>query len=118
MMIRVEFSHILTQIMPLNVNSYNLEHANTNELFRKVTVVIYLEMYINKKLKWDEYINFIIPQISAKIVILRSLRSLVFLDTLKLLYNDIVQPHFDYADTVHDPAPSDPKESRPEQPNV
>ncbi len=39
--------------------------------------------------------------ISPKIGILRSLRSIVPIDTLKLMYNAVVLPHFDYADVVY-----------------
>ncbi len=46
----------------------------------------------------------IIPKISAKISILRSLRNVVPIDILTLMYNAIVLPHFDYADIVLDSA--------------
>ena len=45
-----------------------------------------------------------IPKISAKIGILRSLRRIVPTDTLKQLYNAIVLPHFDYGDIIYDTA--------------
>ena len=61
-------------------------------------------MYIDENLKWDVHIDKIIPKISAKISILRSLRNLVPIDTLTLMYNAIVLPHFDYADIVLDSA--------------
>ncbi len=61
-------------------------------------------MYIDENLKWDEDINVMIPKISAKIGTLRSLRRTVPIDTLKLLYNAIVLPHFDYTDMVYDSA--------------
>ncbi len=59
-------------------------------------------MYIDENLKWDVHIDKIIPKISAKISILRSLRNLVPIDTLTLMYNAIVLPHFDYSDIVLD----------------
>ncbi len=59
-------------------------------------------MNIDSNLKWDDYINAIIPKISSKIGILRSLRKILPRETLKLLYNDIVQSHFDYSDIVYD----------------
>ncbi len=59
---------------------------------------------MDKKLKWDVHIDKIIPKISAKIRILRSLRNLVPIDTLTLMYNAIVLPHFDYDDIVLDSA--------------
>ncbi len=43
-------------------------------------------------------------KISAKIRILRSLRRIVPIDTLKLLYNAIILPHFDDSDMVYDSA--------------
>ncbi len=50
----------------------------------------------------DEHIGILILKIFAKIDILRSLRKSVPTDTLKLLYNAIVLPHFDYSDSVYD----------------
>ncbi len=57
-------------------------------------------MYIDTNLKWDVHIDKIIPKISAKISILRSIRKLVQIDSLTLMYNDIVLPHFNYADII------------------
>ncbi len=60
---------------------------------------------MDENLKWDVHIDKIIPKISGKISILRSLRKLVPIDTLTLImYNAIVLPHFDYADIVLDSA--------------
>ncbi len=71
-------------------------HIN-NEPLKQVTVSKYLGMNIDLNLKWDDHINAIIPKISFKIGILRSLRKIVPIETLKLLCNAIVQPHFDYS---------------------
>ncbi len=78
-------------------------HIN-NEPHKKVSIAEYLGMYIDENLKWDEHINGMIPMISAKIGILRSLRRIVPIDTLKLFYNAIILPHFDYSDMVYDSA--------------
>ncbi len=51
-------------------------------------------MKIDSNLKWDDHTNAIIPKISCKIGILRSVRKIVPIKTLKLLYNAKVQPHF------------------------
>ncbi len=59
-------------------------------------------MKIDSNLKWDDHINAIIPKISSKIGILRSLRKIVPIETLKLLYDARGQPHFDYSDIVYD----------------
>ncbi len=61
-------------------------------------------MYLDKNLKWDVHIYKIIPKISTKISILRSLGKLVRIDTLTLMYNAIVLPNFDYADILLDSA--------------
>ncbi len=50
------------------------------------------------------HIDYIVSKISAKIGVLRSLRKIIPTATLKLLYNAIVLPHFDYADVVYDSA--------------
>ncbi len=80
-----------------------LIHTN-NEPLKKVSITKYLGIYIDENLKWDEHINVMIPTISAKIGILRSLRRIVPIDTLKLLYNAIILPHLDYSDMVYDTA--------------
>ncbi len=59
-------------------------------------------MKIDSNLKWDDHINAIIPKLSSNIRILRSLRKIVPIEKLKLLYNAIVQPYFDYSDIVYD----------------
>ncbi len=85
-------------------------HIN-NEPPRQVSVAKYLRMYINENLHWDHHIDTIFKKISSKIGILRSLRNIVPIDTLKLMHNAIVLPHFDYADIVYD-ADSETNKSR------
>ncbi len=46
----------------------------------------------------------LVPKYSAKIEILRTLRKIVPIHTLKQLYTAIVQPHFDNRDMVYDSA--------------
>ncbi len=77
----------------------DISHIN-NEHLKQVTVSKYLGMKIDSNLKWDDHINAIIHKISSKIGILRSLRKIVPIVTLKLLYNAILQPHFDYSDIL------------------
>ena len=68
----------------------------------QVSSVKYLGMFIDSNLKWNLHIDNMVKKISDKIAVLRSLRKIVPVETLKLLYNAIVQPHFDYADIVFD----------------
>ncbi len=99
---KCEFMQIGTyQSIPKMEN--HMIHIN-NEPPRKVSIAKYLGMYIDENLKWDEHINVMIRKISAKIGILRSLRRIVPIDSLKLLYNAIILPHFDYSDMVYDSA--------------
>ncbi len=88
-------------------------HIN-NEPLHKVTISKYLGMFIDSNLKWDDYINNMIPKIFVKIGILRSLRNIVPTDTLIQIYNAIVQPHLDDADAVYDSANTDSISSKPE----
>ena len=62
----------------------------------------YLGMIIDQNLNWDAHIDYIVPKISTKIGIIRSLRRTLPVDTLKLLFNAIVLPHFDYVDIIYD----------------
>ncbi len=78
-------------------------HIN-NEPLRQVSVAKYLGMYIDENLRWDHHIDTLVKKILYKIGILRSLRNIVPIDTLKLMYNAIVLPHFDYADVVYNAA--------------
>ncbi len=87
----------LKKILNINV------HIN-GEPINRVSVAKYVGMYIDENLKWYVHIDKIIPKITAKISILRSLRNLVSIDTLTLMYNAIVLLHFDYADIVLDSA--------------
>ncbi len=59
-------------------------------------------MKIDSNLKWDDHINAIISKFSSKIRMLRCLRKIVLIETLKLLCNTMVQEHFDYSDIVYD----------------
>ncbi len=78
-------------------------HIN-NEHLRQVSVAKYLGIYINENLCWDHHIDTLVKKISSKISILRSLRNILPIYTLKLIYNAIVLPHFNYADVVYDAA--------------
>ncbi len=75
-----------------------------NEPLRQVSIAKYLGMYIDWNLHWDHHIVTLVKKIISKIGILRPLRNIVPIDTLKLMYNAIVLPHFDYADVVYDAA--------------
>ena len=71
---------------------------------KHISLAKYLGMYVDLTLKWDDHINNMIPKISAKTGIRRSLHKIVPIDILRHIYNAIVQPHFNYGDVVNDSA--------------
>ncbi len=99
---KCEFMLLRTYQALQNIPSPQI-HIN-NKPLRQVSVAKYIGMYIDENLLWDHHIDTPVQMISSKIVILRSLRNIVPIDTLKLVYNAIVLPHFDYADIVYDAA--------------
>ena len=64
----------------------------SSEPVKHMSVAKYPGMYIDSNLKWDDHINNMIPKMSAKIGIQRSLHKIVPVDALIHLYNAIVQP--------------------------
>ncbi len=88
-----------------------------NEPLKRVSVAKYIGMYIDENLKWNVHIDNMVPKISAKIGVLRSLRKIIPMATLKCLYNAIVLPHFDYADVVYDSASETSKVQTPKTSN-
>ncbi len=75
------------------VQVYQARKKILNININRISVAKYVGIYIDENLKWDVDIEKIIPKISAKISILRSLRNLVPIDTLTLMYNAIVLSH-------------------------
>ncbi len=92
-------------------------HIN-NEHLHKVTISKYLGMFVDSNFKWDDHINNMIPKISAKISILRSIGNIISTDTLIQIYNALVQPQSDYGEAVYDSASqtskTDSRSSKPE----
>ncbi len=78
-------------------------HIDTERL-NQVTVAKYLGMFINSNLKWDDHINKLVPKLSAKIGLFRTLRKIMPIHTLKQLCTAIIQPNFDYGNMVYDSA--------------
>ncbi len=70
-----------------------------NEPLKRVSVAKYIGMYIDVNLKWNVHIDNIVPKISSKIGVLRSLRKIIPTAKLKPLYNAVVLPHFVYDST-------------------
>ncbi len=67
----------------------------------------------DSNLKWDDHINAFIPKISFKFGKLRFIRKVVPIETLKPIYNAIVQKHFDSSHIVYDSTSKTNKEGLP-----
>ena len=62
-------------------------------------------MYIDSHLKFDEEISIMIPKISTKIGIVRSLSIIAASDTLMKSCSAYIQIYFDYGDEICDSDP-------------
>ena len=51
-------------------------------------------------LTWESHVSAIISKVSKVIGVLRRLKSLLPLSALVLIYNSLIQPHFDYCSVI------------------
>ncbi len=63
---------------------------------------ICLGVNIDERLTWEKHIDMICSKVSAGIGAIRRIRPFVSPATLKLIYNAIVQPYFDYCSPLWD----------------
>ena len=71
-----------------------------NKLIRQVSNTKSLGLYIDEKLSWTKQIDVLSKKISSAIGGLKRIRQYVPFQTLNLIYNSLVQSHFDYCDIV------------------
>ena len=57
---------------------------------------------MDERLSWEKHIDSICAKISASIGAMRRVKPFVPLPTLKMLYNAIIQPYFDYCSPLWD----------------
>ena len=60
----------------------------------------YLGIHVDDKLKWDVHIEQMCNKVSKMVSYLCRLRQYVNMSELKLIYNSIILPHFDYGDVI------------------
>ena len=60
----------------------------------------YLGVYIDSELCWSVHISKLCTKVSRMISFLGRLSSFIDESGLRLLYNSVIMPHFDYGDTV------------------
>ncbi len=61
-----------------------------------------LGLELNEGLTWESHVSAIISKVSKVIGVLRRLKSLLPLSALVLIYNSLIQPHFDYCGVIWD----------------
>ena len=61
-----------------------------------------LGVEIDENLNWEKHIEYIASKVSSGIGALKKLKEFVDRDTLVLVYNALIQPHFDYCCEVWD----------------
>ena len=70
--------------------------------FKRVKHAKVLGVQIDENLNWKKHIEFIASKISSGIGAIRKLKEFVDRNTLVLVYNALIQPHFDYCCEVWD----------------
>ena len=61
-----------------------------------------LGMTMDERMSWEEHINSICSKVSAGIGAMKRVKPFLPLPTLKMLYNAIIQPYFDYCSPLWD----------------
>ena len=57
---------------------------------------------MDERMSWEKHVECICSKVSAGIGAMRRLKPFVPLSTLKMLYNAIIQPYFDYCSPLWD----------------
>ena len=61
-----------------------------------------LGLELDEGLTWEYHVSAFVSKVSKVIVVLRRLRPLLPLSALVLIYNSLIQPHFDYCSVIWD----------------
>ena len=90
-------------------SSYNLQNKvfDNNILINNVPIprtnkYTCLGMTMDERLSWEKHIDSICFKVGAGVAAMRRVKPFVPLPTLKMLYNAIVQPYFDYCNPLWD----------------
>ena len=59
-----------------------------------------LGVYIDENLSWGSHIEKLIKKVASGVGALKRIRSFVPFETLKIIFNVLVRPHFDYCSVV------------------
>ena len=73
-----------------------------NGLLREVDHAKSLGLIIDDRLSWSNHVNELCKKVTSTISALRHIRPLISQSTVVLVYNSLIQPHFDYCSLVWD----------------
>ena len=86
---------------PQKISSCNDINLVTDNLSLESTATFkYLSVTINKTMTWGDHVEAISTKINQRLGLLKRIRHLLPLETRITLYNSLVCPLFDYADTI------------------
>ena len=72
----------------------------SREPIEQTSSVKYLEVYIDNKLKWKDHIKAVAPKVTRAIAMIRHTKILFSKQTLKMLYQGLVEPHYRFCCSV------------------
>ena len=81
----------LGKIFPITIGEKEIKRVKSTK---------YLGVYLDENLTWDEHIDKLCSKVNRSISGLRHARDYMSLDILKMMYNALIQPVFDYCDAV------------------
>ena len=81
----------LGKVSPVTIGDKQIKRVNNTK---------YLGVYLDENLKWDNHIDNLCTKLSRSISGLKQARNHASLDILKMIYNALIQPVFDYCDVV------------------
>lgn len=88
-----------TKIMEINMTS-EINIDLNGETIEKVDHIKYLGFIIDKKLNFNEHIEYICKKIGKKIGFFKRIRNKLNVLTAINIYNTIIKPHFEYGSTI------------------
>ena len=73
-----------------------------DQVISKVDQAKSLGLIIDNRLSWSNHVNKLCKKVTSAIGALRRIRPLISQSTAVLVYNSLIQPHFDYCSLVWD----------------
>jgi hypothetical protein len=60
-----------------------------------------LGVIVDKRLLWDKHIEKICKKVGAGIAVMKRIKPFVSIETMRLIYNTLIQPYFDYCSPLY-----------------